>query len=130
MQSFNSRPIPHYYGDAVRIIFIIGAVLILWGLTGMVSLLHIPIILPIVAVAALAIAAGITNPAQKFSLQLNAALSVIFLIAFAYTAWYAHEQNIGGSVEFANQIAAVLFLVASYFSIKSLRGSMVPEKSL
>lgn len=121
--------IPHYYGDAVRVIFVIGAVFILWGLPTMTELLRMPIAVSIIGIAALGIAAGITNPAQRFSLRLNAALSVIFLVAFTYMAWYAHAQGLGGTIEFANQIGAVLFLVAAYFSVKSLRGSMVPERT-
>ena len=121
--------IPHYYGDAVRIIFVVGAAYILWGLPRMTELLGIPVILSIVAVAILGIAAGITNPVQKFSLRMNAVVSVVFLISFAYLSWYSYQESIGGVIEFANQLGAILFLVASYFSIKSLRGATVPEKN-
>ncbi len=122
------KPISHYYGDIVRIIFIIGAVFMLWGLSRMTELLNIPAWISILAIAILGIAAGITNPVQKRSLQMNATISVFFMMIFAYTAWYAHTESLGQEIEIANQIAAILFLAASYFSIKSLRGANVPEK--
>lgn len=123
------QPIPHYYGDIVRVIFITGAVFMLWGISRMTELLNIPAWLSIVAIAILGISAGITNPVQKRSLQINAIISVVFMMIFAYVAWYAYNESIGKEVELANQIAAILFLGASYFSIKSLRGASVPEKN-
>jgi hypothetical protein len=121
------KQLHHYYGDIVRIIFIVGAIFILIGLPQMTELFRLPIILPIFAIALLGISAGITNPVQKFSLRLNIVVSILFLIVFAYTGWYSYKTNIGGGVAFANQLLAILFLVASYFSIKSLRGKNVPE---
>jgi hypothetical protein len=38
-----------------------------------------------------------------------------------------YSNNIGGGFLFANQVAAIAFLVASYFAIKSWRGASVPE---
>ncbi len=124
----NQKTIPHYYGDLVRIIFVIGAVFVLLGIPFVTDILNIPAILPILAIAVLAVTAGITNPAQLFSLRLNVGVSIVFLIFFAYMGWYAYDAGLGGGVGLSNQIGAVLFLVASYFSVKSLRGAIVPER--
>ncbi len=124
----SKKQIPHYYGDLVRIIFVIGAVFILLGIPFVTDILQIPAIIPILAMAVLAITAGITNPAQFFSLRLNVGVSVVFLIFFAYMGWYAYDTGLGGGIGISNQIGAVLFLIASYFSVKSLRGAIVPER--
>jgi len=127
-QRIYSNPIRHYYGDIVRILFVAGAVLIVLGLPVMTKIIGIPAIIPVVMVAILIITAGITNPAQRFSLQINVAISVIYFIVFGYTGWTLYEMQAGGFASFMNQLNAILFLFASYFSVKSLRGSIVPEK--
>ncbi len=127
-QTESKKQIPHYYGDLVRIIFIIGAVFVLLGIPFVTDILNIPAIIPIFAIAILAVTAGITNPAQLFSLKLNMGVSVAFLVFFAYMGWYAYDAGLGGGIGLSNQVGAVLFLVASYFSVKSLRGAIVPER--
>lgn len=123
MESNQSKPFSHYYGDLVRIIFVIGAVVILWGMPRISEILSLPIILPIIAVVILGITAGFTNPVSLTSMKINVMVSVVFLIIFSYVAWYSYTHEIGSVIEFANQAVAVLFLIASYFSVKSLRGA-------
>lgn len=117
------KTIDHYYGDIVRIIFIVGAVFILWGLPRITQIINIPVLFPIFAVTVLGVAAGMTNPLKKISVQINAGVSVVFLVIFAYMSWYCYVNNITNIIELSNQVAAVLFLAASYFSIKSLRAT-------
>lgn len=119
------KPVPHYYGDSVRAIFVAGAIFILIGLSGMTEALGIPPVLGIIGMVILCVAAGFTNPVQFFSLRINVTISIIFLIFFTYMGWYAHDVHLGGVIELPNKIAAVLFLVATYFSVKSLRGATV-----
>jgi hypothetical protein len=119
------KPFSHYYGDLVRVIFVIGAAFILLGMPRITELLQVSVIFPILAIAILGVAAGITNPVQKFSLKFNVFVSVLFLIIFAYLAWYSFTNEIGGVLELSNQVIALLFLIASYFSVKSLRGAIV-----
>lgn len=121
----NQNSVPHYYGNIVRVIFIISAAYLLFGLPSMTELFQIPVIVSIIGVVVLGAAAGITNPAKKFSLQLNVFISLIFLAGFAYLAWFGYDNGFGMDVQIANQIAAVAFLAASYFSIKSLRGTRI-----
>lgn len=130
MEPQTKKIIPHYYGDIVRLIFIIGAIFVLVGIPSMASNLNIPAIIPIIAVAILGITAGITNPVQLFSLRLNVGISVIFLVFFAYMGWYSYASGIGGFAGFINQVSAVLFLVAAYFSVKSLRGATVVDPTI
>ena len=117
----------HYYGNLVRLIFIVGAVWMLIGLPTMTRVLNIPIGISIVGVIILVIAAGFTNPAQESSLRMNSIIAVIYTIIFAYLAWYMYNHAVPGGFLFANQVAAIAFLAASYFAIKSWRGARIPE---
>jgi hypothetical protein len=119
------KPVPHYYGDFVRAIFVAGAIFVLVGISGMTEALNLPPVIAIIGVIVLCVAAGFTNPVQFFSLRVNVAISIVFLIFFAYMGWYAHDVGLGGIIELPNRVAAVLFLVATYFSVKSLRGATV-----
>lgn len=123
-----SNPIKHYYGDIVRILFVAGAVITILGLPVATRVVGIPAIIPIIMAAILVIAAGITNPAQQFSLELNVGISILFLVVFGYMGWSIYEVQTGGTIAFMYQLNAILFLFASYFSVKSLRGAVVPEK--
>lgn len=119
--------IKHYYGNLVRIIFVIGAVWMLIGLPTVTRILNIPIGISIAGVVVLVIAAGFTNPAQELSLRINSIVSILYTIIFSYLAWYMYSHAIGGGFLFANQVAAIAFLAASYFAIKSWRGASVAE---
>ena len=84
----------HYYGNLVRLIFIVGAVWMLIGLTTMTRVLNIPIGISIVGVIILVIASGFTNPAQESSLRMNSIIAVIYTIIFAYLAWYMYNHAV------------------------------------
>lgn len=120
--------IKHYYGNLVRIIFIAGAVLMVIGLPTMTKILNLPVIISIVAIVILVLAAGFTNPAVRSSLIINTGISVVYTIAFAYTAWHLSEQGgIHKSFLLVNQVATIAFLIATYFAVKSWRGASVAE---
>lgn len=59
--------------------------------------------------------------------MLNSIIAIIYTITFAYLAWYMYDNTIQGGFMFANQVAAIAFLAASYLAIKSWRGAEVPE---
>jgi hypothetical protein len=125
MELIKQKPFSHYYGDIVRIIFVIGAGVMLWGMPRITEIFQVSVLFPIIAIAILGIAAGITNPVQLFSLRLNVVVSLLFLIVFAYLAWYAYVHHIDSTIELTNQVMAIMFLAASYFSIKSFRGAII-----
>jgi hypothetical protein len=115
-------PLPHYYGDITRIIFIVIGVIMLLGLPSMTQVLNLSAAYPIVAIIILGVAAGYTNPKKRGSLLLNIWVSVIGLAAFIYISLFLRSHFFTGGWLFLNQIIAILFLVSLYFSIKSLRG--------
>jgi hypothetical protein len=115
-------PVPHYYGNATRAIFIIAAIVLILGLPTVSQYFGIPIIFAGTAIAILAIAAGITNPIQRGSLILNMIVSVFGLLTFIYISWFMYKHEFGGIILELNQLMALLFLIASYLSVKSVRG--------
>ncbi len=116
------RPLPHYYGDITRALFVAIGIIMLLGLPKMTQLLQVPAIYPIIAIVLLAMAAGYTSPKKRESLSINIWLSAIGLASFIYISWFMPLQVAVGGWVLLNQIVAILFLAALYFSIKSFRG--------
>jgi hypothetical protein len=88
------RTTKHYYGNLVRLIFIVGAVWMMVGLPTVTRVLNLPIGFSIAGIVVLIIAAGFTNPAQEISLRINSILSIVYTSIFSYLAWYMYSNNI------------------------------------
>ncbi|OGY99836.1 MAG: hypothetical protein A2945_02480 [Candidatus Liptonbacteria bacterium RIFCSPLOWO2_01_FULL_52_25] len=118
----------HYYGDRVRKLFLLGALIMVAGLPFLYDVIPLPVPFSILAIFILLAAAGLTNPQQVLTSAVNVALAVLATGAFEYYAVYA-SQNFGvWSLFFwANEALAVNFLFASYYGIKTLRGALVLE---
>ena len=120
----------HYYGDAVRVIFVVAGLAMIVMFSFFCSLLKIPVILPIIFVLALAIFGGFLNPKQLWIIVVNTIISVLACAIFQYYAVDAYltlSPTAPLNVWFfwMNQILAVLFFVATYLSVKSWRGKVV-----
>jgi hypothetical protein len=113
---------PHYHGDSVRVMFFIGAlVLVVAQSTG--ADLPLSTMGSIIAAVVLVIAAGITNPSQKGIHWFNAGLSVIGTIIFATAAVSRYRAGISvfdPSFTYLEALA-LLSLVALYFTTRTLR---------
>ncbi|HVY36154.1 MAG TPA: hypothetical protein VG982_02670 [Candidatus Paceibacterota bacterium] len=116
------KPVRHYYGDTTRIIFIAVGIIMLLSMPAMTGQVGVPLGFIIATIVLLGIAAGLTSPVKPSSLILDVSVSILGLIFFIYTVWFMRSHNIGGFLLFLSQLIAVLFLIASYLSIKSLRG--------
>ena len=115
--------IPHYYGDYVRPLFILTAILALvatplWG-----PLLPFGAVAQVGASLALVLLAGLTNAKNIYLMAANATVSAVsvFLLEIAAIA-----LKTGGSIELfaAREVCALLMLGALYFSIKTMRGML------
>lgn len=112
----------HYYGDVVRIIFVVCAIVIglvipLGGSLA-VSIIGMPIVL------ALVVLAGFTNPHSKTIMILDtvaAALGILVAEVYAIGAYLG--QSLYLFVLF--EVLSVLLLVALYFSAKNVRAAMM-----
>jgi len=118
----HTSEVAHYHGDALRILFISVAVLILiMQFTG--DNLPMTTATLIGFVAILAIAAGITNPVQRTIHWFNLILSLTGLAIFGSVSvsrlhslsdFFTHDGIAG--------LIAFLFLIAVYLATRTVRG--------
>ncbi|MHB1163607.1 MAG: hypothetical protein ACYCZZ_03780 [Minisyncoccota bacterium] len=123
------RRILHYHGDEERILFFVGAiVLIVAQSTG--ANLPLSTTGSVVAAILLVIAAGITNPAQSWIHWLNAFLAISGTLLFGTTA--IEHYRAGMSVFDPSftyiEALALLSLVALYFTTRTIRGRIQRTK--
>lgn len=119
----------HYYGDVVRFLFIVAAIIMLVTLPFLNRNLPIPLFGSILAILAFGTFAGFTNPVQKNTAIINACVSIVALIIFEYYAAQTYfEFSYGNLMFIVNQILAIIFLFALYYSTKTLRAMLVRRK--
>ncbi len=123
----DSKP-EHYYGDVVRAIFLAAGIVFLITMVRDREFLSFYLVVGVLSVLALTILAGLTNPRSKKIIKIDAAVSVIMFLLFEYLAiaGYSDAPGFTDSVFFLRQALAVLFLIALYFSTKTLRGMLPP----
>lgn len=122
----NVNQATHYYGDTVRIFLITGAVLMLVTLPVFRNLISMPLWLSLIAILAIGVAAGLTNPVRAGSAWLNVFIAGAALLIFEYYAVDAYGRYGFGSFLFiADQLLALDFLIALYYSVKTVRGMLV-----
>jgi len=115
----------HYYGDTVRILFVVSAVLIIAA-----QFIGSPFLTPGAAMLAsviLVVAAGLTNPVHAWIHTTNSVIAGIGAVMCGYVA-LAHYQE-GATIfnELLVVVLAVLFLIALYLSVKTLRGVLMRD---
>jgi hypothetical protein len=116
----------HYYGDVVRSSFLaIGIVLAVTILVD-IQLITVYLVVGVVGILALVVLAGMTNPRSPRLIQSEALISGIGFVFFEYMAIAAFHasQTFADPVFFLRQLLAVLFLIALYFGVKSVRGTI------
>lgn len=115
-----NRDIPHYYGDSIRIFFLVIAVF--WGVTTPTygNLLPFGLVWEIVGLVLLVLLAGLTNPKGEWVMLYNAVVSGIGLFLFEAAAirFYAIEPF---PAFLMREAIAFLFLLAFYLSVKTVR---------
>lgn len=117
------REIPHYHGDEVRIVFFVGAiVLVVAQSTG--AELPLSPLGSIVSAVLLVIAAGITNPAEYGIHWLNAIIAIGGALLFGTSAidHYRAGFSVFDSSFVYIEALAILALVALYFTTRTIRG--------
>lgn len=115
----------HYHGDNVRMLFFVGAiVLIVAQSTG--ADLPFSTFGSIVAAVILVIAAGITNPSQKGIHWFNAFLAIFGTLVFGTAAVNHYRAGLSffdPSFTYTEALA-LLSLVALYFTTRTIRASI------
>lgn len=116
----------HYYGDTVRILFVIAAVLLLAS-----QFVGSPFLTPIAALVlavVLVIMAGLTNPVQTWVQWANVILSAICLFLFGSMALtrYKETGDIFGE-NFIILLLTVVFIIGLYLATRTLRGVLMRD---
>ncbi|MGB4076119.1 MAG: hypothetical protein WBK28_00230 [Minisyncoccia bacterium] len=116
----------HYYGDTVRVLFVIGAAILLVSqFTPDPFMAPIPaLILAVVFV----LAAGLTNPVQLWIQWVNMLLSGGGLVFFGSIALMRYQEtgNLFGK-NILLIILVLLFLVTFYVAVRTLRGVLMRD---
>ena len=122
----------HYYGDNVRKLFVAGAIVMLVTLPVFEELLSVPTFYYILGMIVLGLVAGFTNPAQRWVVLLNLAISVFAIYFFESEAVSAFKSCGTGNWTwyfFTNQLLAIIFLASLYYSAKTERGKWLKHKN-
>ena len=117
----------HYHGDTVRVLFVINALLVF--LTQYVGTrLPFSTMLLMLIIVTLVVAAGITNPAQRWIHWVNVIIAALGLLVFGGLS-LSRIDAAGGIFETKGLIAmiAVLFLATLYYATSTIRGMLVPH---
>ncbi len=116
----------HYYGDTVRILFVIGAALLF--LSQFIGEPFMTSFSALILAVILVVAAGLTNPVQSWIHWINIFLSGISLILFGSIAItrYRETGSIFGSTAIV-MILVLVFLFALYSAIRTLRGTLMRD---
>jgi hypothetical protein len=113
-------PIAHYYGDTVRGLFVIAAILVFAISPRVGTLASGAGVFLVVGAVVLIICAGLTNPRSRAVLIADALASALFSAIFAGAAMDAYRMSDAYLCIVETLIAAAM-LLGLYFSIKSLR---------
>lgn len=119
--------VPHYYGDIVRKLFLAAGVVILLVLPFAAEQVPWPAVVLLLVVLAATVVAGLTNPKQMWVMWLNVVMALIGMLAFEGHAIIRSGSDAVWIFVF-DQGLALLFFFALYYSVKTLRGQVVPDE--
>lgn len=117
------KRVPHYHGDEVRVLFLVGAlVLIIAQSTG--ADLPLSTAGAVVSAALLVICAGITSPMQSGIHWFNAlfALAGTLLFGISAVSHYRAGLSVFDASFASTEALALLSLLALYFTTRTIRG--------
>lgn len=118
--------VPHYYGDVVRILFVVGAVFMLVTLPVVRDLLSAPLGLSLFGIVLFCLAAGLTKPRNRWSTIANVLIAAAALLVFEYHAVDGYGRyGFENHLFLINQLLAVNFLIAFYYAVKTARGIFI-----
>lgn len=122
---FEFPRVPHYYGDAVRTLFISSSVLMIVG-APFYSDDYANVQYIVIGVIAMVALAAMTNPRKMWLAVCDAIVSGIGL--GVYGTWALHGYHADEPLAYVLRGAiAVLFLFTFYFSMKTMRAMMMRQ---
>ncbi len=128
---YREKPVPHYYGDTVRVLLLAAAVIMLIGAPFYAD--DVAGEMPLFMIGALALVAfsAFTSPRNRTMLIVDAISAGIGVVLFETWALLGYP-SVPLHVFILRQIIALLFLFAFYYSGKTVRAFVVenPEEML
>lgn len=115
----------HYYGREVRGFFIVSALIMLVTLPVFNSLIPMGAFFSLLMVVVIGLLAGLLSPLSKVSIIAGTIVAMVGGIVFEYEAistFWIIDSPIRWWFFAVNQLLAVLFFFALYYSGKTLRG--------
>ncbi|MEQ1849801.1 MAG: hypothetical protein ABL890_04385 [Candidatus Peribacteraceae bacterium] len=121
------KTIIHYYGDIVRKFFFAIALVMLITYPFLKERIEYPDFVSVLGMLVMVLLAGLVNPLVKWMTYVQATISILGFGLFEY---YAISNIALADVLFwTNQILALLFFCAVYFSIKTARASFLHQQA-
>lgn len=120
----------HYYGFAVRRLFLFIGLVMLITFPFFSDIIPVPIYVSIGLMVLLAVLGGLLNPAQKWLLIANSILPIVGFVVFEYETAFAYVNLSAGdprnlAIFWINQGISLLFFIALYLAIKTVRGKFI-----
>ncbi|OGF51742.1 hypothetical protein A3H04_02135 [Candidatus Giovannonibacteria bacterium RIFCSPLOWO2_12_FULL_43_11c] len=115
----------HYYGDIVRKLFVSGDAIMILTYPFFMDRIFFSTSISIFVIVSVGVIAGFLNPRQKWANILTFIISVVALSVFEYhavTALSGENKNSFDLFFWINQILAIIFFFALYYSAKTIRG--------
>lgn len=124
------RPPRHYHGGTVRRLFLLGGVIMLLALPFTFPQLSIPLFtVSLFAVLVVGVGAGFMSPNQRWIVVLDLFISAFAFVVFEFVAVDAYvTKHSLGFLLWVNQVLALIFFFALYFSSKTLRGRFLERE--
>ncbi len=118
--------VPHYHGDTIQILFLIGGIIILATLPFFKNLLQIGTGFLPVFVVLLVLGGAIVNPFQRWVVTIDLVISAVAVILFEYAAvvGFGHDNFF---LSVTRQVIAIVFLFALYYSGRTLRAMIMHQ---
>ena len=118
-------PKSHYYGDTVRRLLIAGGTIMIVTLPFFGELIPVPLVVSILAIVVVGVVSGLINPRQKWTSTLYFSISIIAANTYASDGEYFRSLFF-----WTNQTLAIIFFIATYYGVKTLRGFYINKNNL
>ena len=120
-----TTPPAHYYGDIVRKLFIAASLIMISTLPFFTDLIGVPFIISIIMVMIVAFLAGLQSPNKHWVTRINTIVAAVGCGLFQYKAIAYYIISTPFTISWLfftiNQVLAILFLIAFYYSSKTMR---------
>lgn len=120
-------PVPHYYGDIIRGIFVFAGLVMLATLPFSSDIVPFPLPVTISGIVLLGLLAGFMSPWRSTVIAANTLVSLVGTIVFEYQAVTFFRGGEATILFLASQVLAAVFFVALYYSSKTLRWVLMEE---